>query len=119
MTTLGRPRSLPRRIFQAIDWVLVTLVAGIVTLALINLNSAGAGDWTGKIQTQIRWLGLGTIAAACVAALDYRVLADRIIHGTLGEVLAAAGQALPEANAFAHADLLAEALPDDETAEEN
>ena len=52
-------------------------------------------------------------------ALDYRVLADRIIHGTLGEVLDAAGQALPEANAFAHADLLAEALPDDETAEEN
>ena len=52
-------------------------------------------------------------------ALDYRVLADRIIHGTLGEVLAAAGQALPESNAFAHADILAEALPDDDTVEEN
>jgi rod shape determining protein RodA len=74
VTALGRPRSLPRRVFQAIDWVLVTLVAGIVTLALINLNSAGAGDWTGKIQTQIRWLGLGTIAATIVACLDYRIL---------------------------------------------
>lgn len=74
MTALGRPRSLARRIFQAIDWVIVTLVAGIITLALINLNSAGAGDWTGKIQTQIRWLGLGTIAAIVVASLDYRVL---------------------------------------------
>ena len=52
-------------------------------------------------------------------ALDYRVLADRIIHGTLGEVLAAAGQALPESNAFTHADILAEALPDDDTVEEN
>ena len=74
MTALGRPRSLPRRVFQAIDWVIVTLVAGIVTLALINLNSAGAGDWTGKIQTQIRWLGLGTIAAIITASLDYRIL---------------------------------------------
>ena len=42
-------------------------------------------------------------------ALDYRVLADRIIHGTLGEVLAAAGRALPEANAFA----LVDRLPDE------
>ena len=32
-------------------------------------------------------------------ALDYRVMADRIIHGTLGEVLAAAGHTLPQANA--------------------
>jgi rod shape determining protein RodA len=74
MTALGRPRSLSRRVFQAIDWVIVTLVAGIVTLALINLNSAGVGDWTGKIQTQIRWLGLGTLASIVVASLDYRVL---------------------------------------------
>ncbi len=48
-------------------------------------------------------------------ALDYRVLADRIIHGTLGEVLAAAGHPLPEANAFDLADV----LPDEgETADE-
>ncbi len=74
MTTLGRPRSLPRRMLQSIDWVLVTIVASIITLALINLNSAGAGDWTGKILTQIRWLGLGTIAAAIAGSLDYRFL---------------------------------------------
>lgn len=74
MTAIGRPRSLARRIVRNVDWVVVTLVVGIVALALVNLNSAGAGDWTGKIQTQIRWLGLGTIVAAIVAALDYRVL---------------------------------------------
>ncbi|MFY0539761.1 rod shape-determining protein RodA [Nannocystis pusilla] len=74
MTSIGRPRSLLRRILQNIDWVIVTLVAGIVALALINLNSAGTGDWSGKIQVQMRWLGLGTIAAVIVAALDYRVL---------------------------------------------
>ena len=39
-------------------------------------------------------------------ALDYRVMADRIIHGTLGEVLAATGHHLPGA----------EAVDDDETA---
>lgn len=83
MSMLGRPRSLPRRIFHAIDWVLVTLLAGIVTLALINLNSAGTGDWTGKIQTQIRWLGLGTIATAVVASLDYRVL-HRVAYAAYG-----------------------------------
>lgn len=74
MTALGRPRSGFRRLVRSIDWVVVTLVGGIVALALINLNSAGAGDWSGKIQVQMRWLGLGTVAAVFVAALDYRVL---------------------------------------------
>lgn len=39
-------------------------------------------------------------------ALDYRVLADRIIHGTLADVLARAGHTIPEANAFEVADVL-------------
>ncbi len=47
-------------------------------------------------------------------ALDYRVMADRVIHGTLGEVLAAAGHAMPAANAFDLADV----LPDEEDATE-
>ncbi|THF60819.1 hypothetical protein [Pseudothauera rhizosphaerae] len=48
-------------------------------------------------------------------ALDYRVLADRIIHGTLAEVIARAGHPMPEANAFEVADV----LPDeDETGED-
>ena len=63
--------------------------------------------------------GLITEGPLLDLALDYPVLADRIIHGTLGEVLATAGQALPETNAFAHVDILAEALPDDHTVEEN
>ena len=41
-------------------------------------------------------------------ALDYRVMADRIIHGTLGEVLAADGHPVPAANAFESADVLAD-----------
>ena len=49
-------------------------------------------------------------------ALDYRLLADRIIHGTLADVLAEAGQPLPQANAFDIADVLPDDdLPDEDT----
>lgn len=47
-------------------------------------------------------------------ALDYRVMADRIIHGTLAEVIARAGHPLPETNAFEVADV----LPDEDIEEE-
>ncbi|NMG33230.1 hypothetical protein GRF61_02045 [Azoarcus sp. TTM-91] len=48
-------------------------------------------------------------------ALDYRTMADRIIHGTLGEILAAAGHEVPEANAFEMADV----LPDEDAGDED
>jgi hypothetical protein len=48
-------------------------------------------------------------------ALDYRVLADRIIHGTLAEVLTRAGHAVPASNAFEEADR----LPDQDTDEDD
>lgn len=50
-------------------------------------------------------------------ALDYRVLADRIIHGTLADVLTRAGHAVPKANAFEEADVLPDI--DDEDEEED
>ena len=53
--------------------------------------------------------GLVTEGPLLDLALDYRVMADRIIHGTLGEILEAAGHAPPESNAFE----LAEVLPDE------
>lgn len=49
-------------------------------------------------------------------ALDYRVLADRIIHGTLAEVLARAGHPVPESNAFEQADTLPDTDGDEEYA---
>ncbi|NMG77222.1 hypothetical protein [Aromatoleum diolicum] len=49
-------------------------------------------------------------------ALDYRVLADRIIHGTLAEVLARAGHPVPETNAFEQAEVLPDADGDEEDA---
>ncbi|THF67093.1 hypothetical protein E6C76_01515 [Pseudothauera nasutitermitis] len=46
-------------------------------------------------------------------ALDYRILADRIIHGTLAEVIARAGHPMPQANAFENAEILADTGEDD------
>lgn len=46
-------------------------------------------------------------------ALDYRMLADRIIHGTLADVLTEAGHTLPHANAFDLADHLPDEDPED------
>ena len=53
--------------------------------------------------------GLITEGPLLDLALDYRVMADRIIHGTLGEILDAAGHPPPAHNAFE----IAEVLPDE------
>ncbi|AYH44215.1 hypothetical protein [Azoarcus sp. DN11] len=49
-------------------------------------------------------------------ALDYRVLADRIIHGTLADVLKNAGHAVPDTNAFEDAEVLSDAGDGEEDA---
>lgn len=67
-------RGLWGRIRQSVDWVVVTLAFAVVTLAVFNLNSAGAGDWTGRVATQLRWIGLGTVVMLVVTAIDYRVI---------------------------------------------
>lgn len=67
------PVSLPRRIARAVDWVVVTILAAIVTMAVINLNSAGAGDWAGPlVVSQLWWIVLGAVLMAGAAAMDYR-----------------------------------------------
>ena len=71
---LGRPQTGWGRIRRSIDWVVVTLAFAIIALALINLNSAGKGDWTGRVATQLRWVGLGTAVMLIVTAIDYRVI---------------------------------------------
>jgi hypothetical protein len=49
-------------------------------------------------------------------ALDYRVLADRIIYGTLADVLGRAGHPVPASNAFEQAEVLHDAERDEEDA---
>lgn len=71
---LGGPPGLLSRLRHSIDWVVVILAVAIITLALINLNSAGAGDWTGRVAIQMRWVTLGTVVMFVVTAIDYRVI---------------------------------------------
>jgi rod shape determining protein RodA len=71
---LDDPRGLLARIRHSLDWVVLTLTFAVVTLAVINLNSAGEGDWTGRVATQLRWLGLGTVVMLAVTFVDYRVI---------------------------------------------
>jgi len=70
---LDDPRGLVGRIRQSVDWVVVTLTFAIATLALFNLNSAGAGDWTGRVAVQLRWIVLGTFVMFAVTAVDPKV----------------------------------------------
>jgi rod shape determining protein RodA len=73
-SSLERPQDLLSRMRRSIDWVVVIVTFSIVTLAIINLNSAGKGDWTGRVATQLRWVGLGTVVMFTVTALDYKVI---------------------------------------------
>jgi rod shape determining protein RodA len=68
------PQTWWTRVRRSIDWVVVLLAAGIIALALINLNSAEEGDWAGRLtREQLRMVGLGTVLMVGVAAMDYRV----------------------------------------------
>jgi len=54
--------------------VIVTLTVGIVGLALLNLNSADGGDWTGTlILDQIGKVAIGLVLMMGAAAIDYRL----------------------------------------------
>ncbi len=71
---LGTPVGLWARIKESLDWVVLTLAFSITTLAVVNLDSAGIGDWTGKVEVQLRWVGIGSVAMLVFAALDYRII---------------------------------------------
>lgn len=73
-SSLDRPVDLVSRIRRSIDWVVVIVTFSVIALALVNLNSAGRGDWTGRVATQLRWVGLGTVAMFVVTAIDYKVI---------------------------------------------
>ncbi len=68
------PQTWWTKLRRSIDWVIVTLTIGIITLALINLNSATGGEWSDPlIADQLRFVAIGTIMMIGAAALDYRV----------------------------------------------
>ncbi len=71
---LGKPQDLWGRIRRSIDWVVVTIAFALISLAVINLNSAGTVAWSESVMIHVGWLCVGTIAMFAVSAVDYRVL---------------------------------------------
>lgn len=68
------PQTWWTRLRRSVDWVIVTIVIGIVTLALINLNSADGGGWTGEqVREQLRYVAIGVLLMFGASAVDYRV----------------------------------------------
>lgn len=68
------PQTQWSNIVRSIDWVVVTIAAGIIALALINLNSTQGGDWSGPlVRDQLRFVVIGGVLMIGAAAVDYRV----------------------------------------------
>ena len=74
MTTFEAPGGWFRRLRENVDWVVLSLTLGIITIALINLDSASGGGWDGRfVADQIRFVMVGAVAMGVTAALDYRL----------------------------------------------
>jgi len=68
------PQTWWTRLRRTIDWVVVLLASGIITLALINLDSAEGGGWEGPlVRDQLRFVAIGAVLMIGAAAIDYRV----------------------------------------------
>jgi rod shape determining protein RodA len=71
---LAGPQTPWTRVRRAMDWVVLTLAAGIIALAIINLNSVDGGTWTGQFVTdQAIKIGIGAVLMFVTASIDYRV----------------------------------------------
>ncbi len=87
---MTRPHSAHTRVFHAVDWVIVAITLCLVVLSLVNLNSAGNGDWTGRVATQARWVLLGSVGMVVIAFTDSRhIYALAYVAYGLGMVLLA------------------------------
>lgn len=72
--SLTRPSGFWPRFWREVDWVIVALTVCIVTLGLVNLNSAGSGEWQGYVRDQANWVAIGTVMMGMLAVVDYRVM---------------------------------------------
>lgn len=68
------PQTWWTRLRRSIDWVLVTLTIGIITIAMINLDSATGGGWRSEfVADQLRFIVIGTLMMIGAASIDYRI----------------------------------------------
>ena len=64
-----------RRLFQNVDWVLLTAACALVLMSVMTLATLSVGRAAGVIAVrQAAWFGVGLVALLTVASLDYRRL---------------------------------------------
>ncbi len=64
-----------RRLLQNVDWVLLATAAFLVTLSATTLASVNPGRAGSTVAIrQLAWFGIGLLALAVVASIDYRRL---------------------------------------------
>jgi rod shape determining protein RodA len=65
--------SIDRRLLQNVDWVLLAILACLVTFSAITLSTLHVGRTGGTVAgRQLAWFGVGLIALVLVASVDYR-----------------------------------------------
>ena len=66
--------AIDRRLIQNFDWPLFGLVSVLLTMGIVNLVSATAGDsgLSPEVLRQLLAMGLGGIGMVVVLAIDYR-----------------------------------------------
>ena len=74
---IAGPQTPLARLGRAIDWVVLTLALGLVVLGIVNLQSAtgssGAIGLSSEVKGQLGYMGMGLLAMAAAASIDYRV----------------------------------------------
>ncbi len=64
-----------RRLLQNVDWLLLASALALVALGLLTLWSLSPGrQGSGVVWRQLSWLGVGLLALAAAASVDYRNL---------------------------------------------
>lgn len=64
-----------RRVRHHVDWLLMGIVALLITVGIASLYSASAADGTAHYARQMLWFVLGISIAGFIASRDYRLVA--------------------------------------------
>ena len=64
-----------RRLLQNVDWLLLAIAAGLLTMSAVTLSSLHVGRTGGGVAVrQLAWVGVGALVLLILAGLDYRQL---------------------------------------------
>lgn len=80
-------QALSRKSRKPFDWVLFAIVASLASIGLLSLYSASVADGANHYARQLFWYGLGTAAAAFIAAQDYRLIQRVAYPAMIGGII--------------------------------